>query len=84
VPFNLGVPELLIILAIMVLLFGASRIADIGGALGRGIRNFRREVGGEEEVAGKHRLPKEEAGDQKTPYAATGDRRDEINRCIQH
>lgn len=84
-PFNLGVPELLIILAIMVLLLGASRIANIGGALGRGIREFRREVkAGEEEAAAEHRLPKEEPGDRKPPYTATGDRYDEISRSIQH
>ncbi|GBD14887.1 Sec-independent protein translocase protein TatA [bacterium HR25] len=43
-PFNLGVPELLIILAIVVLLFGATRLAGVGGALGRAIREFRREL----------------------------------------
>ena len=40
---GLGVPELLIILAIVVVLFGASRLAGLGGALGRGIREFRDE-----------------------------------------
>jgi sec-independent protein translocase protein TatA len=41
---SLGPAELIIILAIVVVLFGASRIGDIGGALGKGIREFRREV----------------------------------------
>jgi sec-independent protein translocase protein TatA len=41
---SFGAPELLIILAIVVVLFGASRIGDIGKGLGRGIREFRREV----------------------------------------
>jgi sec-independent protein translocase protein TatA len=41
---SLGPAELIIILAIVVVLFGASRIGDIGGAIGRGIREFRREV----------------------------------------
>jgi sec-independent protein translocase protein TatA len=41
---GLGPTELLIIFAIIVVLFGASRIADIGGAIGRAIREFRREV----------------------------------------
>jgi TatA/E family protein of Tat protein translocase len=36
--------ELLIILAIVVVLFGASRIGDIGKALGRGNREFRYEL----------------------------------------
>lgn len=38
---SLGWQELLIIFAILALLFGATRIADLGGALGRGIREFR-------------------------------------------
>ncbi len=41
---NLGAPELLIILAIVVVLFGATRIGDIGKGIGRGIREFRREL----------------------------------------
>jgi len=41
---SLGPAELIIILAIVVVLFGASRIGDIGGSIGRGIREFRREV----------------------------------------
>ena len=40
---SLGPTELLIILAIVVVLFGASRLAGLGGALGRGIREFRDE-----------------------------------------
>ena len=46
---GLGPAELLIVLAIVVVLFGASRIGDIGGAIGRGIREFRREVKAPEE-----------------------------------
>jgi sec-independent protein translocase protein TatA len=55
---SLGAPELLIILAILVVLFGATRIGDIGKGIGRGIREFRREVkdGQQEEP------PKEAAG----------------------
>lgn len=41
---SFGAPELLIILAIVVVLFGATRIGDIGKGLGRGIREFRREI----------------------------------------
>jgi sec-independent protein translocase protein TatA len=38
---HLGVPELVIILAIIVVLFGASRLPQLGKGLGEGIRNFR-------------------------------------------
>ena len=41
---SLGAPELLIILAIVDVLFGATRIGDIGKGFGRGIREFRREL----------------------------------------
>jgi sec-independent protein translocase protein TatA len=41
---GLGVPELLIILVIVVVLFGASRLKGIGGALGGSIREFKNSV----------------------------------------
>jgi sec-independent protein translocase protein TatA len=41
---GLGVPELLIILVIVVLLFGASRISGVGNALGGSIREFKKAV----------------------------------------
>ena len=46
---GLGWQELLIILVIIALIFGASRVADLGGALGRGIREFRDEAGKDDE-----------------------------------
>lgn len=41
---SIGAPELLIVLAIVVVLFGATRIGDIGKGLGRGIKEFRKEL----------------------------------------
>jgi sec-independent protein translocase protein TatA len=38
---NIGIPELIIILVIILLLFGASRLPEIGRGLGRGIKNFK-------------------------------------------
>lgn len=38
---SLGIPELLIILAIVVLVFGASRLPELGKGIGKGIRNFK-------------------------------------------
>ena len=38
----LGVPELLIILVIVIVLFGAGRIARLGGELGSAVGNFRK------------------------------------------
>ncbi len=47
-PLGLGPLELVIILLVLVMLFGASRLADIGGSLGKGIKDFRREVATDE------------------------------------
>ena len=38
---NLGLPELLLILAIVVILFGAGKLPQLGKGLGDGIRNFK-------------------------------------------
>jgi sec-independent protein translocase protein TatA len=38
---NLGLPEVLIILAILILVFGANRLPEIGRGIGKGIRNFK-------------------------------------------
>lgn len=38
---NIGVTELLIILAIIILVFGATRLPEIGRGIGQGIRNFK-------------------------------------------
>ena len=46
-----GVPELLIILVIVIVLFGASRLAGIGSAMGSSIREFRRNVRDEDAPA---------------------------------
>lgn len=43
-PFGLGPVELLIILVIIVLIFGANRLGEIGGALGKTVREFRKEM----------------------------------------
>jgi sec-independent protein translocase protein TatA len=48
--FGLGVPELVIILVIVVLLFGAGKLPQIGSGLGEGIRNFRKSMKEKNEV----------------------------------
>ena len=45
----LGPLELVLILAVVVIIFGVGKLPDIGSALGRGIREFRREVKNPEE-----------------------------------
>lgn len=48
---SLGIPELLIIFLIIMVLFGASRLPQIGKGLGEGIKNFKRGLkAGEDEA----------------------------------
>ena len=40
--FGLGIGELVVILVILLVVFGAGKLGDVGGDLGRAIRNFRK------------------------------------------
>lgn len=46
-PFNLGGGELVFVLVIVLIVFGAGRLPEVLGQLGRGVRTFRAEVGTE-------------------------------------
>lgn len=46
--FGIGLPELLIILGLVILIFGARKLPQIGAGLGQGIQNFRKAMKGEE------------------------------------
>jgi sec-independent protein translocase protein TatA len=46
--FGLGIPELIVILVVALLFFGPGRLPEIGGALGKGIRDFRKAFEGDE------------------------------------
>jgi sec-independent protein translocase protein TatA len=41
---NLGGPELIIVLLIFVLLFGAKKLPELGSSIGKGIKNFKRGI----------------------------------------
>jgi sec-independent protein translocase protein TatA len=42
--FGIGVPELIVILVIVLIIFGAGKLPEIGGAIGKGIKNFKKSV----------------------------------------
>jgi sec-independent protein translocase protein TatA len=46
---KLGMGELVVILLIVVILFGASKLPQLGAGLGQGIRSFKKSFGGEDE-----------------------------------
>ena len=48
--FGLGIGELLVILVIVLVIFGAGKLPEIGEGLGRGIRSFRKEVRKPDEI----------------------------------
>jgi sec-independent protein translocase protein TatA len=62
---RLGMGEIIALLIIVLLLFGTTRLPQLGSSLGQAIRNFKRGfAGGEEEEA--------KAGDEKAPSRMSG------------
>jgi len=58
--FGIGMPELLVILVIILIIFGAGKLPQIGEGLGKGIRNFRKATSKEpEEIDATPKKPEE-------------------------
>src|SRR3954467_15305693 len=67
---QLGAPELIIILVIIVLIFGVGKLPEVGQALGKGIREFRGAADGvEEEEAAKQQAASRPAAPAPAPVA---------------
>ncbi len=47
---SLGMPELLIILVIILIIFGVGKLPEIGSAIGKGIKNFKKSVNENEDT----------------------------------
>lgn len=59
--FGLGVPELMVILVIALVIFGPSKLPQIGSGLGKAIRDFKKGVtGGEEDDEAENKEAKKE------------------------
>ena len=53
--FGFSMPALIIILVIILVIFGAGKIPEIGSALGKSIRNFKDATDGKEEIDSKNK-----------------------------
>lgn len=60
--FGLGIPELLIIFVVVVLIFGASRLPELGSGLGKAIRGFKDSLTGKDAI---DVTPKKEKDEEK-------------------
>ena len=58
---SVGPTQILIVVLIVIVLFGASRLGDVGKGLGEGIKNFKRGIGGD----GREEEEEEESADAK-------------------
>jgi sec-independent protein translocase protein TatA len=67
--FGLGITELLVILVILLLIFGANRLPEIGSGLGRGIRGFKDSLTGKDaiDVTPKKEQAKERPASEEKP-----------------
>jgi sec-independent protein translocase protein TatA len=48
--FGIGMPELIIILVIILIIFGANKLPEIGSGMGRAIKNFKKATNEPEEI----------------------------------
>lgn len=48
--FGFGMPEMIIILVIVLVVFGAGKLPEIGSAFGKSIRNFKKASDGKDEI----------------------------------
>ena len=58
---HIGVPELIIILVVILIFFGVGKLPQVGGAIGKGLRAFRKAQRGEDEEEEEKPKPKSKA-----------------------
>jgi sec-independent protein translocase protein TatA len=70
-PFGMGFGELVLILVIVMVVFGATKLPQLGDGLGRAIKNFKRSVGALNEIDVTPRQPESPSTPGPTAAAAT-------------
>ena len=63
--FGIGIPELLIILVIVLIIFGANKLPEIGSGMGRAIKNFKKATGEPEEIDVTPKSKSKDTSDKK-------------------
>jgi len=67
--FGIGIPELIIILVIVLVIFGANKLPEIGSGMGRAIKNFKKATNEPEEIdvtpEGEKKEKEEEKSEEK-------------------
>lgn len=78
-PFGMGVGELILILVIVTVVFGATKLPQLGDGLGRAIKNFKRSIASINEIevtprvaSGKEADAEAKASAPSTPAGSTG------------
>jgi sec-independent protein translocase protein TatA len=75
-PFGMGFGELVLILVIVMVVFGATKLPQLGDGLGKAIKNFKRSVGSLNEIDVTPRVsPKSDAADSKPTDAGDSTRK---------
>lgn len=68
--FGMGLTELIIILIIILLVFGIGKLPEVGGGIGKAIKNFKKSLKGEDEIDVTPKKPvnsqQSSVGSQKT------------------
>ena len=62
---GIGMPELIVILVIVLIIFGANKLPQIGEGLGKGIRNFKKATKEKEEIEIEHKKAEDDPGEKK-------------------
>ena len=63
--FGIGIAELLIILVIVLVIFGANKLPEIGSGMGRAIKNFKKATGEPEEIDVTPKSESKDTSDKK-------------------